>query len=330
MRFICRVGLALGAGLMTSAAVLSADDPPQAAPGAARNDRETLDPARKWEFTPYLTGSTASVRDKLNGEVERLMMKIHDTQEQVRITNSAMAADEKKAVDKLHKSLDYRTALAEKDKAAADMEAARKGGSSSDRMDASSRFNHARLAIEKMERDAMSSSTALAQDRLHSGELQKDLRRFNEALAKAKKWRDELLDSIRNAFCLRSPLRKGSKGILPRATVVKILGGHEAIFDYDAIELMSRGKDVEGIQSFTVRSHPIRIDVKGIETAGMKEGQPYDVDHVVEVEGAKPGNEMIVYIAHPSPGEADDLFAQLVPIRETVAAAPADKAVRKE
>src|ERR1700760_1828881 len=77
----------------------ASDETPATAP-------ESLDP-RIWELTDYLQGTAGEIRDKMNGEVERLAVKVRDTEGAIKQGNIDCANDEKDALEKMHKTEPY-------------------------------------------------------------------------------------------------------------------------------------------------------------------------------------------------------------------------------
>lgn len=287
---------------------------------------------KEWELTSYLKGTAPQIRDKLNGEMERLIVKIRETRAIIKKYNDDSIADEKAAIEAVHKSDAYKQATDEKANAEQALDAARKGGSSQEKLDASSRFNKARMAVEKMEHDAVTNCQPLSQDRHHAYESQGDLKRYTEALDKATAWREELLDAIRTTFSLqgphlhgneRNPLEhlEGAKGTLPKVTVAKIVDGSHAVVDYELISLdMDHPlKEKEEIKIFNGISTRVKILVSGIDTSKMKQGDKTNLDHTFVVEGRRHSEiQGTIFLAGPSPSEVDALFDAIVPLREQI------------
>ena len=152
--------------------------------------------------------------------------------------NDCIANDEKNAIEKARAAPPCTRSRRRKkaQERSRILDAARKQcGSAQDKLDASSRFNKARFALEKMEHDAVTASESLSQDRRLLFDAQHEIKRINESLVKAVGWRDELLEALRTTFSLRGPHLKGddrsdlvahlegTKGTLPKITVAKIV-----------------------------------------------------------------------------------------------------------
>jgi hypothetical protein len=268
-----------------------------------------------WELTSYLKGTTSQVRDRLNSEVERLTARVKGAQRELDDARSDVKSDEKAAVARVKKTSPYVQNETEMKKAQGDLEQARAGGTPQQRVDASSRFNKHRLALEKMEREAVLNDKTLDQDHRRVRELEKDLARFNDSLAKATKWRQELLDAIRVGFCIKGPVKTNSHGTLGKVMVKKIIDPHKAVVLYDAPELLDRGKDHEEIATFSAKIQTLELTVSGIDASGMKAGEPTYLDqNFVITKSGEEGNE--TYTARAKPSDVDELFAAIVPLRD--------------
>ena len=305
-----------------------ADTPPPAPePSSSDSPRPSdlgADPfhGKEWELTSYLKGTAPQIRDKLNGEVERLVVGIKEAQDNIKKYDQACTADEKNAIEKVRASALYKSTAAEKARAEQDLEAARKSGSSQEKLDASSRFNKARIALEKLEHDAVTNCEELSQDRHRMYESQHDIKRLNEAAEKALAWREELLDATRNGFMMKGPPLKGAKGTLPRITIAKILDSSRMIVDYDMLtfDYAHPGKEKEGIKVLNATKERIKILLSGVNTSKLKQGDKISLDHVFVLEGSQHSdNQGTIYEAGPFPSDADILFDAIVPLRQSVA-----------
>lgn len=294
--------------------------PPEEDPPAGSPADSDIDPfnGHEWELTPYLKGTAPRIRESLNGESERLIVKINEADHAMRQGKLDSENDEKAALDKTRKSPVYVQTAANRTKAEADLETARKSGTPEERLEASSRFNKLRMAIDKMEHDAVANSQELSQDRHNVFNAEKDQKRYTESLTKALAWRAELLDATRNGFMLKGPLTEGSKGTLPRITIEKIIDSTHMMVGFDLITFdMSRpGKDKEGIKVFPASKERIHVLVSQLPTAGMKIGDKLSLDRVFIVEGTKHDeSDGTVYLVRPLPSDADKLFEMIVPLR---------------
>lgn len=309
--------------------------------GAGSSILPTTDPAparvestKYWELTDYLRGTPPQVRDKLNGELERLSAKVNQTQRALAEAERECELELKKTEDRAHRSLQYQQLVNEKTQADAALQAARKSGSPEERVEASSRFNRARVALEQFDRDLPSQSPALAEARKKADEIAQDLHRLREGWAKAGAWRNDLLDAIRNGFRLRAPVVENSKGTLPGVTIERINDAQNMLVDYDAIAFGASGKDEEGVRTASAHTVPIKVLVSGIETAGFKQGQQIDLDREFIIERRDSSDsDGLIYAAKPYPSlDIDQLFEVIVPLRVQVVkpATPAGSTVVKK
>jgi len=288
------------------------------APGMAEDAPSPAAGGPEYNLTSYLKGTAPQVRDRLNGEVERLIVRLKESQTALADCDKDIANDTKAAIEKARKSDLYRQTLAEKTRAEQELEIARKSGTPQERLQAGSRFNKARLTIEKMENDAVLHSEALAQDRNHSYDIQRQIKRFKESLDRAVAWRTELLNAIRTTYGMRGPLKDGSKGVLPLVTVAKVVDADHLLVRYDAPELISKGKEAEGIQSYSARFYHTTILVP-LDTKNIKTGDKINIDHVYVIDGSTHTEDRgTVFSAKRLENETDVLFDTIVPLRESI------------
>ncbi len=220
----------------------------------------------------------------------------------------------KRRFDALHQSDPYKEAAVAKKRAEQDLENARKTGSTQERLDASRRFNESRTQIEKMEKAAVAASKPLAEDHRRLLELGHERQRYKDSLASATEWRNGLLDAIRNAFCIKAPVKIGSSGILPRVTVENVADADHVLLDYDALELIERGKDQEGVKTFTGTFTKVRVLVSGVDTSKMAKGDKLDLDQTFVIQRKEGDADGIICVASPRPTDVDYLMKTVVPL----------------
>jgi hypothetical protein len=320
----------LGRGLLGTLsiafpALLLAADPPDSAPSDASPN--SIAP-HAWELTPYLKGTSAEIRDKMNGEVERLAVKVRETEAAIKQENIDCTNDEKEILAKVHKSEAYRQAAAEANKAAADLEVARKSGSSQDRLTASARSNKAKAVLDTFDHDALVKSDDLTRDRHALADSQKNLKRFNESLDKAVVWRNELLDDTRNGFMMKAPLVDGARGTLPKVTVQKVVDDKHVIVEFEALTVDTDhpGKDIEGIKVYTVTKSTELLLVSGVDTKGLKKDDRTNFDRNFVIKGSTLSETgQTIHKALLAPEDSDDLFEKIVNLREPLPARFANK-----
>lgn len=264
-----------------------------------------------WDLTDYLKGTPAQIRDKLNGEVNRLADRLNEARMRQKAADAAIAADTQSAMAQLRQSAEYQQATAEQKQAQSDLDAARKGGSAEDRVAASSRFNKLRDHLAKLERDALANSADLAQDRKRSADLGADVRSLKLSLEKAEKWRNELVDAARNGFRLKSPVREGSNGTLPHVIVRQVVDPHHALVEYQALQIEKTAGQAEGMSTATATLHTITVLVPDLDTAAMKAGESLNLDQNYAIERRDRAEEGLIYVARREPADVDALFAAL-------------------
>lgn len=294
-------------------ALTSADS--RAADAGTDNPAAKLDAGTEvtWQFTSYLKGTTEQVRQQINGEVERLTAKTRTTQKAIADYKVAIRADEKAAVDHLGQDARYLSLKSDLKKAEADLETARKSGTPQDRLDASSHYNRLRASVEQMENDAMAKDQALNDDRAALKEQTAGMKRHREALDRAQKWRGTLLDAIRMSVRLKWPLKPGDAGMLGKLTPRQIIDAHTILIEFEAYEEVGKGPVKEDIQEVDVIPHRVKMLVTGIDTKGLTEKQPFELDKTFSVEKTDDDGRYVVTQTPPS--ALDEFFEKVIPLR---------------
>ncbi|HZL35249.1 MAG TPA: hypothetical protein VFC78_08060 [Tepidisphaeraceae bacterium] len=305
-------------GIVPQASCARAAQAPATSPAADPFD------SMVWELTTYLKGTAPQIRDRLNGEVERLNAKIQETQTNIREARADSETDQQGSIAKLRALPAYQALEAREKTAIAALEAARKDGTPADRIIASSRYNKIRTDRLKMEKDAANKSPEHVADLKRAREYEDSLKRYQQSLRKAHAWRNELLQSIRNAFRMQAvgadqggPLTSGSSGILGEVTVLRVDGPDRLIVAYSAPQILGRGKDEEGIATHPVHFWKVKLLLKGINTTGLKEDDITTIDHNFVVDNVLDDEkEGRVFSAKAAPTDADRLMAMIVPLKE--------------
>ncbi len=305
LHLIC--AFALGAAL-TNAGALAADADTN--DSAAKLDAGT-EPT--WHFTSYLTGTTEQVRQQINGEVERLTAKARATRTAIADYKAAIKADEKTCIDRLRQDARYVSLKADLKQAEADLETARKTGTPQERLDASSHYNRLRASAAQMENDVMAKDQALNDDRAALKDQTAGLKKHLDALDRAQKWCATLLDAIRTGTRLRWPLKPGDAGTLGKITPVQIIDAHTVLIRYEAYEEVGKGAVKEDIQEVDVIPHRVKMLVTGIETKGLIEKQPFELDKTFSVEKTDDDGRYVV--TQTAPSALDRFFEKVVPLR---------------
>ncbi len=290
---------------------------------SAQSSRPSTRPSgHVWEITKYLHGTTAQVRDQLNGELERQLARQAETLKQVETITTELKAREDEAVEFTRTRPDYLKLKQERDDAEQALKAARESGTAQQKLEASGKYNRARVALEKMEKDAPATYTQAAELRAKLTEAQGALKRSDEVIKQSSQWRDELLDAVQNGFKLKGPLRPGDEGLLARVTCDKILSANSALLTVE----MQWGKaqrvgEKEGIALVNIDVRRVKLNVSDIDTSQMKEGQDVVLDRNVRITKGGGGGADTVYQAKHLADDVDQLFATIVPLRAPTAPA---------
>ncbi len=311
-RTLIAIAFAAASWFCTSLALqtANADVGADAGPPAVHPD---AGPEQTWHFTTYLKGTTAQVRKQLNGEVERLMAKTKATEKAIADDKAAIEAEEKASVERLHQSEPYQKLKADLKASEAERDTARKSGDSQGRLSASARCNRLRASIEQMDNDALAKNTALVEDRGSLHEQTIALKRHQESLEKARKWRDTLLEAIRTSARLKWPLQPGNMGVLGKVTPVQIVDAHSMVIQYEAYEEVGKSGQTEEIQNIDVIPHRVKMIVTGIDTKGMQEKQPITLDKTFTVDKTAEDGKYVV--SKTAPSNIDQFFDTVVPLR---------------
>jgi hypothetical protein len=274
-----------------------------------------------WELNSYLRGTTAEVRELLNGEVERFLALQSDRQRKVEEQTHFVENTERAVLAEVHATDAYRARLQDRDAAEQSMQALAAGNDLTARMSASSRFNKARLAMEGMEKQAMRNDPVLIRARVDLVNRQNDLNRIEPALATAQAWRDELLSALRDTYRLRYPLRVGDVGTLGCVTPDEITVPDSLVIVYTASEFMELVQDArqgEGIKTYSVLNHLVRMEVRGIDTSEIKPGEETFLDRTFRVDAVRFTREhgMTCTVSRTDATDEDRLFEAVVPLRK--------------
>jgi hypothetical protein len=267
-----------------------------------------------WDLNSYLKGTTAQIQDRINGEVERLTVLCKTTSAQIDEAKGEIGKETEQALGAVRDTADYKALVAERDAA----ETARKDAHGQNLLDASSRANHARDAIARMESDAV--DRAAHSDRDGLTRLQTELANHHKSLAQANAWRDNLIESLRNTFLLDWPVHPGEKGILGRVKLDRIVDAHAIVVRYDAQEVVDAKDGGEGIQNVQTRRHKtlLLLSDAGVDTSKLANGDDLLLDHNFEiVESLNDGDSNgAIFIARPSPSPVDDLMKSVMTLRD--------------
>jgi hypothetical protein len=257
-----------------------------------------------WTLTDYLHGTTAQVRALLNKDTDRLTTGIEETNHDINELQKEMGPEEKRVVEAVRSSDAYRQLTEQMNQADAD----RKTSQGLDKLDASSRFNKARLAMQKMEHDAVMQDAALADDEKELATDQRQLAAHKAAMQKAQQWRWQLVSAIRGTFQLAEPLDVGTRGLVPSIKVLALTDdGPVGEFFAEVPGSDTHAKAAEGIESAMVEAARVNLLVLGSYAA--KIGRPLPLNQSFEV--VKVGDDPKVgpiYVMKPVKTEVDGLL----------------------
>jgi hypothetical protein len=286
---------------------------------AAGAPSDSTNPADQhvWELTDYLKGTAPKVRDQVDGELERLTAKQKDLRHRSSGYDAAILAQQAAVINAVHKSDAYQKLAAEKTRAEADLKAARESGTAQEKLDASSNFNRIRTAMEKMETNAVASDVRIPQLLKDKKEDQEELKRCDDAVNTATKWRDKLISALRDTFKMKWPLTPGAAGILAIVTPVDDPDANGVTVEYVAYEPIETGATQEGITQIRAVFHIVRLHLTGIDTKGMSKNTPLALDRNFTIVRRDRGDEPErTYEARPAKDDVDRLFELLIPLRE--------------
>jgi hypothetical protein len=221
-----------------------------------------------------------------------------------------LRAKESEAIKFARQKPDYVKLEKELEAAEADREEAKASGDMQKRLDASGRFNRARLAIEKIESLAPVNYIDAIELRKKIEENEKSLRGTEEALRQSAEWRNKLIDAMRNGFRPHGPGLAGSRGIPGEVKVERIVSKDTAI----VYSLVPWGIDdtlqsKEGVDTVSVTMQPIHFSIGGIDTSKMKEGSNLVLNQNIDILYPSSDDRFgIVFIARRKESEEEKLL----------------------
>jgi len=286
---------------------------------AADTRSDSTNPADQhvWELTDYLKGTAPKVRDQVNGELERLTAKQKALRQHSSAYDAAILAEQAAVTNSVHKSDAYQKLAAEKTQAEIDLKTARESGTAQEKLDASSNFNRIRSAMEKMETSAVANDVKIPQLLKDKKEEQQELKRCDDAVSTAQKWRDKLISALRDTFKMKWPLTPGAAGILGIVTPVDDPDANGVTVEYVAYEPVETGATQEGITQIRAIFHNVRLHLTGIDTKGMSKNTPVALDRNFTIVRRARGDEPErTYEARPAKDDVDRLFELLIPLRD--------------
>ena len=274
---------------------------------------------KKFHLTHYVSGTPSEIRQTLQGPVEEFTEKTRDARRRAAEAEAALSAAREAAVGQARKTRAYRELAKSADRAAADLENARRSGTVQQRLDAGAALNRVRGSMEKLERDALAADKDVARCEATLTEERQSVTRCEESLKKAKSWRDKWVYAVECTYRMNEPLRPGTRGALPTVKVLRAVGkdGKGLLVAYEAPERESLGDEAEGIQTVNVNMVRERLllppDTPGAATA--KPGDVLELQRVYRIEGVTTDVDGSVYVAARKPSDVDALLEAVMPLR---------------
>lgn len=258
-----------------------------------------------WALTDYLHGTTAQVRALLNTDVDRLTALVAETRQNISELTSDSALEKRHGLDQVKASAKYRELTDEMNQA----DAQRKSSEGQDKLDASSRFNKARFALQKLEDDAAALDTTFVDDQKNLAAAKKNLVGHEAALQKAKEWRGHLVAAIRSTFELEAPLRVGKKGLVSNIMITAtsddtVIGQYGAAVTDSAVDAGA----AEGIQTKLVDVQMVNLMVSGSFAAKVGKSLPLNRTFEVTRRIRDPQLGVVVYAVKQVDSEVDKLL----------------------
>jgi hypothetical protein len=277
-------------------------------------------PAEKtFHLNQYMNGTPSAIRRTLQGPVDEFTAKTKDAKRRVADCEADLAAAREAALARARESDRYRDLATAARQAESDLAEARRAGTVRQRLDAGTKLNQLRSAMEKIERSAAAADRDVPIREARLAEERQSVSRCEQSLKKATDWRDKWVYAIECTFRMRAPLRVGREGAL---TTVKVLRpdqpGHEGVLvEYEAPQLQSNGGESEGIRTVNVVMRKKRL-LLAPSTPGAKSAKAGDVLPIYRnyrIEGITTDEDGVIYIAARHPADPDDLLAAMIPLR---------------
>ena len=272
----------------------------------------------RFQLGKYVKGTPAEIRQTLQGPVDEFTQKTADAKRRVAECETEIAAEREAALPRARATARYQQMVANVKQAEADLGEARRSGTVQERLDAGSRLNRCKAAIEKFEKEALAGDKELALDQARLAEERQSVARCEQSLKKSVAWRDEWVYAIECTFRLRAPLDVGDVGVL---TTVKVLTpngpAHEGVLvEYEAAEQKAMGAEVEGIQTIKVVMKKVRL-LLAPETPGAAGAKPGDLLVLYRnyrIEGLITDADGPIYIAARHAAASDALMDEVIPL----------------
>lgn len=261
-----------------------------------------------WELTDYLKGTPAQIRAVLYKEIIRLTRANRETRRELAEAQSDLTRDNAAALDRAHGRTDCAALMRALPQAKAELDHARSGGTTAERMAASSKYNRIREGIDSIERSELRNDRQIPADQKRIADLTSQVSEQQKSLDKAEEWKNKIVNAIEFSFRLQWPLKPGDRGLLGDVVVRDVISSDSFTCNYDAFETLQEGHNAEGIVDVHGISHTIGLVVQGVDTDALKTGSTINLDKTFELTRKKDVGGETFYVVHRSPGTEDYLW----------------------
>jgi hypothetical protein len=227
----------------------------------------TPDPAdHYWNIASYLKGTPTEVRAILDKQViefdDKLVTVLADIRQNERDAQSQ--ADE--ALNILRATPAYKSLQAQADAAKAELETARTSGTSlENRMAASSKFNHLKAQLDKLDRQAVA-KTSVASLKAAREKLEARADTLYTNRGQAFVWRQKLINAILVGQTLRGELVPGkSVGLIKGAKVERVMEDRSVLARFTLILSHKIVGEREGVKQIQGRATDVRLLLRGLD-----------------------------------------------------------------
>lgn len=274
------------------------------AAGQARGE----DPNQKvWELTDYLKGTPAQLRSSLYKEIIRIRRVSRETSRQLSDAQAELAGDSKAVIGRAHGQLEFKALFAQLDQAKQELDRARNGASTEERMAASSKYNRVKADIAALEKNVLRDDRQVSADQKLVNQLAAEATAQKKSLDKAVDWKDTVCNAVEFPRRIHWPLHVGDKGFLGDLVVWDV-GDDGFSCLYDAFEITSEGHNAEGIVDLNGIHHEVSLLVQGVDTRSLKAGGNINLDRTFVIVKKKITGDQVMYVVLPSPAPDDTLW----------------------
>jgi hypothetical protein len=269
------------------------------------------DPEKKvYALTDYLKGTPSQIRTSLYKEIIRITRVSRETHRQLTDAQSELAKDTAAVIAQVHGQPEYKSLSAELQQAKHELEQARAGGSTEDRMAASSKLNRIKASIDALEKSALREDHTVAADQKRVTEFTAEAAGQKKSLDKAEEWKDRLCNAVEFPMKLHWPLRIGDRGFLGDVMVWDLTEDGFTI-PYDAYEVTSEGHNAEGIVDLNGVHHEVGMLIEGVDTKGLKGGSTINLDRMFVIAKKKAVANGYLFVVKPAPAPEDFLWKKM-------------------